>query len=133
MPVIPEKQLRDFTLSVRLRSDMRERLELVSERLGVAPATVATMAIGQYVAGQYAALMASEKQGDSIGKAISEAFAQLVEAQPPESEKPPCSSSSASSVQLPLLAVEPIKKPVKSFPPAKSSKSKRSTNVDSSK
>ena len=133
MPVIPEKQLRDFTLSVRLRSDMRERLELVSERLGVAPATVATMAIGQYVAGQYAALTASEKQGDSIGKAISEAFAQLVENQTPESEIPPCSSSSASSVQLPLLAVEPIKKPVKSFPKDKSSKSKQSTSGDSLK
>ena len=57
---LPEKQLRDFTLSVRLRPDTRERLELVAERLGVASATVASMAIGQYVAAQYAALTASE-------------------------------------------------------------------------
>jgi predicted transcriptional regulator len=117
------KQLRDFTLSVRLRPDMRERLELVAERLGVAGATVASMAIGQYVAAQHAALTASEKQGESMGKAITEALAQIFENQLPESEKS-CSSSSVPSVQLPLLVAEPTKKQVKSFPPAKSSKSK---------
>jgi predicted transcriptional regulator len=132
MPVIPEKQLRDFTLSVRLRADMRDRLEFVAERLGVAGATVASMAIGQYVAAQHAALTASDKQGESMGKAITEALAQILETQLPESEKS-CSSSSASSVQLPLLAVEPIKKPVKSSPLAKSSKSKPSTVAGSLK
>ena len=132
MPVIPERQLRDFTLSVRLRADMRDRLEFVAERLGVAGATVASMAIGQYVAAQHAALTASEKQGESMGKAITEALTQIFENQTPESEKS-CSSSSASSVQLPLLVAEPTKKPVKSFQSAKSSKSKRSTAGASSK
>jgi predicted transcriptional regulator len=128
----PEKQLRDFTLSVRLRTDMRERLEFVAERLGVAPATVATMAIGQYVAAQHAALTASERQGESMGKAVTEALSEIFKNQFPESEIP-CLSSSASSAPSPLLVVEPTKKPVKSFPSAKFSRSKRSTNGDSSK
>jgi predicted transcriptional regulator len=126
------KQLRDFTLSVRLRPDTRERLELVAERLGVASATVASMAIGQYVAGQYAALTASEKQGEAMGKAITDALAEIFKTQLPESEQP-CSSSKVSSVQLPLLAVEPTKKPAKSFSKEKFSKSKPSTRAASSK
>jgi len=122
----PEKQLRDFTLSVRLRPDTRERLELVAERLGVASATVASMAIGQYVAAQYAALTASEKQGESMGKAITEALAEIFKTQLPESDQS-CSSSKVYSVQPPLLAAEPTKKPAKSFPKEKSSRSKPST------
>jgi predicted transcriptional regulator len=132
MATQPEKQLRDFTLSVRLRPDMRERLELVAERLGVASATVASMAIGQYVAAQHAALTASEKQGETMGKAITEALAEIFKTQLPESESP-CSSSSVSSVQLPLLVAEPTKKRVKSSPSVQSSKSKRSTGAASSK
>ena len=129
---LPEKQLRDFTLSVRLRPDTRERLELVAERLGVASATVASMAIGQYVAAQYAALTASEKQGESMGKAITEALTEIFKNQLPESETP-CSSSKASFVQLPLSAAEPTAKPAKSFPKEKSSRSKLSTRAASSK
>lgn len=130
---IPEpKQLRDFTLSVRLRPDIRERLELVAERLGVASATVASMAIGQYVAAQYAALTASEKQGESMGKAITEALSEMFKNQQAESEIP-CSSSKASFVQLPLSAAEQIEKPAKSSQKEKSFKSKRSTLGASSK
>ena len=129
---LPEKQLRDFTLSVRLRPDMRERLELVAERLGVASATVASMAIGQYVAAQYAALTASEKQGETMGKAITEALSEIFKNQLPESEIP-CSSSKDSFVQLPLSAAEPTEKPAKSFPKEKSSKSKPSTRAALSK
>ena len=103
---IPQKQLRDFTLSVRLRPEMKERLELVAEQLGVASATVASMAIGQYVAAQYTALTAAEKQGQTMGKAVTDALMEIFNNQVSESE-PPCSSSKESSVQLPLLAAEP--------------------------
>ena len=132
MAIQEPKQLRDFTLSVRLRPDTRERLELVAERLGVASATVASMAIGQYVAAQYAALTASEKQGESMGKAITEALTEIFKNQLSESETP-CSSSKASFVQLPLSAAEPTAKPAKSFPKEKSSRSKLSTRAASSK
>ena len=129
----PEKQLRDFTLSVRLRPDMRERLDLVAERLGVASATVASMAIGQYVAAQYAALTASEKQGEAMAKSITESLSEIFKNQLSESEPEPCLSFKASSVQLPLLAAEPTAKPAKSFPKEKSSRSKPSTRAASLK
>jgi predicted transcriptional regulator len=129
---IPQKQLRDFTLSVRLRPEMKERLELVAEQLGVASATVASMAIGQYVAAQYTALTAAEKQGQTMGKAVTDALMEIFNNQVSESE-PPCSSSKESSVQLPLLAAEPTAKPAKSSLSAKSFKSKPSTVAASSK
>lgn len=72
-----EKPLRDFTLSVRLRADLRERLGFVADRLGVAPSTLASLAIGHYVAAQHAALTASEKSGLAISEAIAEQFQEL--------------------------------------------------------
>lgn len=132
MTQVQEKVLRDFTLSVRLRPYMREKLGMVADNLGVSPATVASMAIGQYVAAQHTAFTAAER----TGKAMMEAMGAMLsgeENQPqPESEKP-CSSSKASSVQLPLLVAEPTKKRVKSSPKEKSSRSKRSTDAASSK
>lgn len=133
MQQVQEKVLRDFTLSVRLRPDMREKLGTVADSLGVSPATVASMAIGTYVSAQYGALTAAEKQGEAMGKAVTEALSQILGGQPPESESEPCSSSKASSVQLPLLVAEPTKKRVKSSPKEKSSRSKRSTVAASSK
>lgn len=72
-----EKPLRDFTLSVRLRADLRERLGFVADRLGVAPSTLASLAIGHYVAAQHAALTASEKTGLAISESIAEQFQEL--------------------------------------------------------
>jgi len=133
MAVSEPKQLRDFTLSVRLRPDMRERLAFVSEALGVSPATVASMAIGQYVAAQHASLNASKNAIESaMGKMVPE-FMEILSKNVSESEEEPCSTSSASSVQLPLLAAAPTKKRVKSSPKEKSSKSKPSTRAASSK
>lgn len=128
---LPEKQLRDFTLSVRLRTDMREKLGFVSDALGVSSATVASMAIGQYVAQQYASLNASsnaiQAMVGSVAPQMEEMFKTLIESEIP------CSSSSASSVQQPSSAVVPTKKQAKLFPPVPSSKSKRSTGAASSK
>jgi len=130
----PEKQLRDFTLSVRLRPDMRERLYSVADALGVSPATVASIAIGQYVANAQASANATTKAIEgmmaTMGPQLSEMFSVLSQ---PESETTPCLSSKESSVQLPLLVAEPTKKRVKSSPSAKSSKSKRLTVAASSK
>lgn len=132
MAEVQEKVLRDFTLSVRLRPDMREKLGMVADSLGVSPATVASMAIGQYVAAQHTSFTAAERMGASMAEAIKTMFSGE-EIQPqPESEKP-CSSSSAPSVQLPLLVAEPTKKRVKSSPSVKSSKSKPKTTAALSK
>jgi len=126
------KQLRDFTLSVRLRADTRDRLELVADRLGVASATVASMAIGQYVAAQYAALTGAERQGETMAKAISDSLSEIFKNQLPESEKSCLSLSEPLELPQPS-AVVPTKKPAKSFPPAQSFRSKRSTTGGLSK
>jgi predicted transcriptional regulator len=132
MADVQDKPLRDFTLSVRLRPDMREKLGMVADALGVSPATVASMAIGQYVAAQHTALTAAER----TGKAMMEVMAAMLQGeetnQPSESESP-CSSSKDSSALPPPSAAEPTKKPAKSSLSAQSFKSKRSTGADSSK
>jgi predicted transcriptional regulator len=122
---LPEK--RDFTLSVRLRPDMRERLYLVADSLGVSPATVASIAIGQYVTNAQASAAATSKALEgmmaSMGSQVSDMFTTLTQPQ----IEPLCSSSKELSVQLPLSAEAPTKKPAKSSLSAKSSKSKPST------
>jgi len=127
----PEKQLRDFTLSVRLRPDMRERLAFVSDALGVSAATVASMAIGQFVAAQYASLNSSSRAIDSVIEKLGPEFMEFFKSTTDESDT--CSSSKASSVQLPLLAADSTAKPAKSSPKGKFSKSKPSTSAGSSK
>lgn len=129
----PEKQLRDFTLSVRLRPDMRERLYSVADALGVSPATVASIAIGQYVANAQASANATTKAIEGMMTGLAPQFADMFKTLSETESEPLCSSSKESSVQLPLLVAEPTKKRAKSSPSAKSSKSKRSTGAASSK
>ncbi len=129
----PEKQLRDFTLSVRLRPDMRERLYAVADGLGVSPATVASIAIGQYVANAQASANATTKAIEGMMTSMGPQMAEMFTALTTNESEPPCSSSKASSVQLPLLAAEPTAKPAKSSPKEKSSRSKLSTRAASSK
>ena len=126
------KQNRDYIMSVKLTSDMRDKLAFVADALGQAPATVASFAIGQYVATQTASLKASSTMGEGFAKALVPELAELFKNLVPESENP-CSSSKDYSVQPPPLAVEPIEKPVKSFPKGKSFKLKPLTAGDSSK
>jgi len=127
----PEK--RDFTLSVRLRPDMRERLYSVADGLGVSPATVASIAIGEYVSKAQASANATTKAIEGMMTSMAPQFSELINVlSQPESE-PSCLSSSASSEQLPLLAAAPVKKRAKSSPRVQSSKSKPSTTVGSSK
>jgi predicted transcriptional regulator len=131
----PEKQLRDFTLSVRLRPDMRERLYAVADGLGVSPATVASIAIGQYVATAQASTNATTRAIEGMMSSLAPQMADLIStiSQPETESENPCSSFKDSSEQLPLLAAEPTKKPAKSSLSEKSSKSKPSTRVASSK
>jgi predicted transcriptional regulator len=128
------KQNRDFIMSVKLTTDMRDKLAFVADSLGQAPATVASFAIGQYVAAQTASLKATSTMGESMAKAMVPALAELFQSLNPEPESEnPCSSSKVYSVQPRLSAVEPIKKPVKSSLKGKSFKSKPSTAGDSLK
>lgn len=123
---------RDFTLSVRLRPDMRERLYLVSESFGVSPATVASLAIGQYVANAQASANATVKAIEGMVAAVSPQIADMVSSLTSESD-PSCSPLPALSVQLPLSAAVQTEKRAKSSQNEKFSKSKRSTRAASSK
>jgi predicted transcriptional regulator len=123
------KQNRDYIMSVKLTPDMRDKLAFVADALGQAPATVASFAIGQYVAAQSASLTASKAMGESMSNMVGEFLKTIVN----QESETPCSSSKDSSAQLPLLAVEPTKKLVKSSPSATSFKLKRSMAGDSSK
>lgn len=122
-----QAEKRDFTLSVRLRPDMRERLYSVADGLGVSPATVASIAIGQYVANAQASANATTKAIEGMMATMGPQMTEMLTAITNSESEPSCSSSKESSAQLPLLAAAPIEKLVKSSPSAKSSKSKPST------
>lgn len=128
------KQNRDFIMSVKLTTEMRDKLAFVADALGHPPATVASLAIGQYVSTQTAALKATSTIGETMASALLPLLTQVLQdSNPqPESEKS-CSSSKVYSVQPRLSAAEPIEKPAKSLPKGKFSKSKPSIAADSSK
>lgn len=128
------KQNRDFIMSVKLTTEMRDKLAFVADALGHPPATVASLAIGQYVSTQTVALKATATIAQSMAAALVPLLTSVLQPSnpQPESEKP-CSSSKAYSVQPRLSAAEPIEKPAKLFPKGKFSKSKPSTVADSSK
>lgn len=80
----PEKQQRDFTISVRLRPDMREKLRFVADAVGVSPATMAGVAIGHYISQQITALTTNQAIAQEFVKAITpgvlDLFKQQIEA-----------------------------------------------------
>lgn len=52
---------RSSSVKVMLHPDMHEKLRVLAEALGQAPATIASLAVSQYVAQQTRALGATEK------------------------------------------------------------------------
>jgi len=118
------KQQRDFVMSVKLTPDMRDKLAFVSNSLGQAPATVASFAIGQYIATQHAHL-------NLVSNAINQLLPTIIEMlKEPETESESCSSSKECLEPPQPSAAEKIKKPTKSSRFGTSSKSKPSTGVD---
>jgi hypothetical protein len=76
-----------------LHPQLHERLKDVAAHLGVAPATVATMAIGEYVARQTAALGA---MGSAIDKMIEHVGPQMQEQLRLHAEAPPAPARRAT-------------------------------------
>jgi len=93
-----EKQARDFVMSVKLTPDMREKLAYVSKQFGQSPATVASFAIGQYIATQSVALNASENIANKFVSALSPGLTELLNKL---TESEPCLSSKECSEPLP--------------------------------
>lgn len=88
----PARTQRSSPLKVNLAPELHEKLKAVAERLGVAPATVASMAIGEYVARQSAALGATAHAIDRMIEQIAPHMHEqlkLAAAEPPPPPKPP--------------------------------------------
>lgn len=123
------KQSREIVMSVKLTPDMRDKLISVASAIGQAPATVASFAIGQYVATQSASLNASVHMANKMASSLSTELVELFKNQLSESEES-CSSSKECLEPPQPSAVEKTKKPTKSSRFGTSSKSKPSTGED---
>jgi predicted transcriptional regulator len=80
------KQNRDSLMTVKLTAEMKEKLEFVAQALGQAPATVASLAVGQFVATQMASLKASTTHAETLTDALIPQLAELFKNLKPESE-----------------------------------------------
>jgi predicted transcriptional regulator len=78
---MPTSQRKSHQLKVSVTPELYERLREVAAQLGQAPATVASLAIGQYVAHQRAQLGAIDKatqaMADQVGVTLKEEIRQL--------------------------------------------------------
>jgi len=61
---------RSDTLRVKVSPDMNDRLDRLSNLLGLPPSTLAALAVGTWVANQERALGATERMVDAIGAQI---------------------------------------------------------------
>lgn len=67
---MPTKTARSVPLKVTITPELHERLREVAAQLGQAPATIASMAIGQYVAQMSRTLGAAQTMVDTISKQV---------------------------------------------------------------
>ena len=63
---------RSDTLRVKVSPDMNDRLDRLSNLLGLPPSTLAALAVGTWVANQERALGATERMVDAIGHQFGE-------------------------------------------------------------
>lgn len=73
MPVAIKRQ---NTLRAQISTEMSERLERLSNLLGLPPSTLAALAVGQWVASQERSLGATERMVDAIGAQFGDEMAQ---------------------------------------------------------
>lgn len=82
---MPSISKRSVAIKVNLTPELHERLRDVAAQLGQAPATVASMAIGSYVANLASSLGASARMMDNLAAQMGPAIAEqmkLMEAKP---------------------------------------------------
>ena len=61
---------RDDSLRINMSTETKERLQRVSDAFGMPPATIAALAIGQYIAQQERTLVAVESMTDKMAQAV---------------------------------------------------------------
>jgi len=121
------KQQRDVVISVKITPDIRDKLHFVATNLGQSPATVASFAIGQYVATQSAQFNAALNAGTQMASALAPGLMEFLN-KLLESES--CSSSKECLEPPQQSAAEKTKKPTKSSRFETSSKLKPSMGED---
>lgn len=61
---------RDDSLRINMSTETKERLQRVADAFGMPPATIAALAIGQYIAQQERTLVAVESMTDKMAQAV---------------------------------------------------------------
>lgn len=61
---------RDDSLRINMATETKERLQRVADAFGMPPATLAALAIGQYIAQQERTLVAVESMTDKMAQAV---------------------------------------------------------------
>ena len=61
---------RDDSLRINMATETKERLQRVADAFGMPPATIAALAIGQYIAQQERTLVAVESMTDKMAQAV---------------------------------------------------------------
>ena len=61
---------RDDSLRINMATETKERLQRVADAFGIPPATLAALAIGQYIAQQERTLVAVESMTDKMVQAV---------------------------------------------------------------
>lgn len=70
---------RSASVKIQLHPDMLEKLRALSEHLGIAPATVASLAVSQYVAQQTVALGATERAMNGFFDSLAPSMREMLE------------------------------------------------------
>lgn len=78
---MPTTRKRSIQVKVTITPELHARLREVSELLGQAPATVASMAIGQYVSQLATTLGAGQRAVDAVAAQVAPELAEAIRAQ----------------------------------------------------
>lgn len=72
---------RSDVLRVKVSPDMNERLDRLSQMLGLPPSTLAALAVGHWVANQERGLGVAEQMAEVIGNQLGEGMAEEIKKQ----------------------------------------------------
>jgi len=72
---------RSDVLRVKVSTDMNERLDRLSQMLGLPPSTLAALAVGHWVANQERGLGVAEHMAEAIGNQLGEGMAEEIKKQ----------------------------------------------------
>lgn len=93
---------RSATVKVMLHPDMLEKLRALAQHLGQAPATLASLAVSQFVAQQTAALGASDRAMNSLFESLTPDLRKMIES----GSKAPTASAKGKKPKATQMRIE---------------------------